>query len=83
MELFRRRVKEEMEDERDQYQKDLAERDFTIDQTRQKYQAELLQISEGELSLRELVPVPTVGFRFATSSGQYQQFARRESQDAI
>lgn len=48
MELFRRRAKEEMEDERDQYQKDLAERDFTIDQTRQKYQAELLQISEGE-----------------------------------
>jgi len=49
MELFRRRVKEEMEDERNQYQKDLAERDFTIDQTRQKYQAELLQISEGGL----------------------------------
>lgn len=47
MELFRRRLKEEMEDERDQYQKDLAERDFTIDQTRQKYQAELLQLSEG------------------------------------
>lgn len=38
MELFRRRLTEEMEDERDQYQKDLAERDFTIDQTRKKYQ---------------------------------------------
>ena len=38
MELFKRRLTEEMEDERDQYQKDLAERDFTIDQTRKKYQ---------------------------------------------
>ena len=38
MELFKRRGTEEMEDERDQYQKDLAERDFTIDQTRKKYQ---------------------------------------------
>lgn len=38
MDLFRRRVKEEMEDARDQYQKELTERDFTIDQTRQKYQ---------------------------------------------
>ena len=47
MEVFRRRLKDEMEDDRDQHQKDLAERDFTIDQTRQKYQAELLQISEG------------------------------------
>ena len=39
MELFRRRLTEEMEDERDQYQKDLSERDFTIDQTRKKYQS--------------------------------------------
>lgn len=39
MELFKRRLTEEMEDERDQYQKDLAERDFTIDQTRKKYQS--------------------------------------------
>ncbi|KAF8514982.1 nonmuscle myosin heavy chain b [Gautieria morchelliformis] len=46
MELFKRRLTEEMEDERDQYQKDLAERDFTIDQTRKKYQAELAQLSE-------------------------------------
>ena len=44
-----------MEDERDQYQKDLAERDFTIDQTRQKYQAELLQISEGELDFEVII----------------------------
>lgn len=39
MELFKRRLTEEMEDERDQYQKDLSERDFTIDQTRKKYQS--------------------------------------------
>ena len=39
MELFRRRITEEMEEERDQHQKDLAERDFTIDQTRKKYQS--------------------------------------------
>jgi myosin protein heavy chain len=42
MELFRRRLTEEMDDERDQYQKDLAERDFTIDQTRKKYQSKIL-----------------------------------------
>jgi len=41
MELFRRKLTEEMEDERDQYQKDLAERDFTIDQTRKKYQGKI------------------------------------------
>lgn len=39
IELMRRRFLEEMEDERDQYQKDLTERDFTIDQTRKKYQS--------------------------------------------
>jgi myosin heavy chain 9/10/11/14 len=39
MELFRRRITEEMEEERDQHQKDLTERDFTIDQTRKKYQS--------------------------------------------
>lgn len=54
MELFRRRVKDEMEDERDQYQKDLAERDFTIEQTRQKYHAELLQLSEGKHTISDL-----------------------------
>ncbi|KAG8835466.1 hypothetical protein FRC17_003033 [Serendipita sp. 399] len=55
MELFRRRIKEEMEDERDQYQKDLASRDFTIDQTRQKYQAELIQLSEESRYLRDSI----------------------------
>lgn len=38
MELFRQRLSEEMEDERHQYQKDLTERDFSLDQTRKKYQ---------------------------------------------
>jgi len=38
-EIFRRRMTEQMEEERDQYQKDLAERDFAADQTRKKYQS--------------------------------------------
>lgn len=38
-ELLRHRLKEEMEDERKQHQQDLAERDFTADQTRKKYQS--------------------------------------------
>lgn len=37
-----RRLAEEMEAERDQYQKDLSDRDFAIDQTRKKYQSKLL-----------------------------------------
>ncbi|KAG9003013.1 hypothetical protein FRB94_001636 [Tulasnella sp. JGI-2019a] len=45
-ELLNSRLAEEMESERDQYQKDLSDRDFTIDQTRQKYQTELAQLSE-------------------------------------
>jgi len=36
--LLQKRLAEELEDEREQHQKDLAERDFTIDQTRKKYQ---------------------------------------------
>ena len=47
-EVVHRRLMEEMEDERDQHQKDLAERDFTMDQTRKKYHAELAQLSEGK-----------------------------------
>ena len=35
---LRQRLAEELDDERAQHQKDLAERDFTIDQTRKKYQ---------------------------------------------
>ena len=38
MGVLRKRRAEEMDDERRQYQKDLAERDFTADQTRKKYQ---------------------------------------------
>jgi myosin protein heavy chain len=36
--VIQKRLEEELEDEREQHQKDLAERDFTIDQTRKKYQ---------------------------------------------
>ncbi|KAG8951087.1 hypothetical protein FRC04_006746 [Tulasnella sp. 424] len=45
-ELLNHRLAEEMEAERDQYQKDLSDRDFAIDQTRKKYQTELAQLSE-------------------------------------
>lgn len=38
MEEFRHRLAEEMEDERKQHSQDLEERDFTVDQTRKKYQ---------------------------------------------
>jgi myosin heavy chain 9/10/11/14 len=38
MGVLRQRISEEMADERKQYQKDLAEREFTADQTRKKYQ---------------------------------------------
>ncbi|KAH9942698.1 myosin tail-domain-containing protein [Amylocystis lapponica] len=53
MELLRQRLSEEMEDERKQHQEDLAERDFTADQTRKKYQAELAQLSEELQSQRD------------------------------
>ncbi|QRV93317.1 Myosin head (motor domain) [Ceratobasidium sp. AG-Ba] len=46
MELLQQRLAEAMEEERDQYAKDLQERDFAIDQTRKKYQTELAQLSE-------------------------------------
>ena len=38
LELLRQRLAEEMEDERKHHQEELAERDFTADQTRKKYQ---------------------------------------------
>lgn len=47
--IARKRLAEELEDEREQHQKDLAERDFATDQTRKKYQAELAQLSEGNI----------------------------------
>ncbi|KAL6303713.1 nonmuscle myosin heavy chain b [Sparassis latifolia] len=53
LELLRQRLAEEMEDERKQHQQDLAERDFTADQTRKKYQAELAQLSEELQSQRD------------------------------
>ncbi|KAI0794866.1 myosin II heavy chain [Abortiporus biennis] len=46
LDLLRQRLTEEMEDERKQYQQDLADRDFAADQTRKKYQTELAQLSE-------------------------------------
>ncbi|PVF93303.1 hypothetical protein CPB86DRAFT_715748 [Serendipita vermifera] len=55
MELFTRRAKEEMEDERDQNQKELAERDFKIEQTRQMYQSELRQLNEESRHLRDTI----------------------------
>jgi myosin protein heavy chain len=45
--MLRQHLVEELEDTRERHQKDLADRDFTIDQTRKKYQAELAQLSEG------------------------------------
>ncbi|KAF8880496.1 class II myosin [Infundibulicybe gibba] len=53
MAMLRQRLAEELEDEREQHQKDLAERDFTTDQTRKKYQAELAQLSEELQSQRD------------------------------
>jgi len=38
VELLRRHLTEELDDERDSHQKELAERDFKLEQTRQKYQ---------------------------------------------
>ncbi|KAI0954365.1 hypothetical protein AcV7_007621 [Taiwanofungus camphoratus] len=53
LEVLRQRLAEEMGDERKQHQQDLAERDFTADQTRKKYQAELAQLSEELQSQRD------------------------------
>ncbi|KAG8905822.1 hypothetical protein FRB99_008187 [Tulasnella sp. 403] len=51
-ELLNRSLAEEMESERDQFHKDLSDRDFAIDQTRKKYQK--LQFQRDSLSrLRE------------------------------
>jgi myosin heavy chain 9/10/11/14 len=38
LDVLRQRLSEELEDERKQHLKDLADRDFTADQTRKKYQ---------------------------------------------
>ncbi|OAX41215.1 hypothetical protein K503DRAFT_848546 [Rhizopogon vinicolor AM-OR11-026] len=42
----RHRLLQQLQDERQQHQKDIAERAFAHDQTRNKYQAELAQLSE-------------------------------------
>lgn len=41
MAMLRQRLADELEDEREQHLKDIAERDFTADQTRKKYQGTL------------------------------------------
>lgn len=51
--LLRQHLVEELEDARERHQKDLTDRDFTIDQTRKKYQAELAQLSEELQSQRD------------------------------
>ncbi|KAH7919841.1 nonmuscle myosin heavy chain b [Leucogyrophana mollusca] len=51
--IHRHRLTEQLQDERKQHQKDLAERDFAGDQTRKKYQAELAQLSEELQSQRD------------------------------
>lgn len=47
--VINQRLVEELEDEKSRHQKDLEQGDFSSDQTRKKYQAELAQLSEGEL----------------------------------
>ena len=59
LDVLRQRLAEEMEAERKQYQQDLAERDFTADQTRKKYQAELHQLTEDISSQRDTAQPPT------------------------
>ncbi|KAG6866166.1 hypothetical protein C0991_008120 [Blastosporella zonata] len=53
--VARKRLQDELDDEREQHQKDLAERDFAADQTRKKYQAELAQLSEELQSQRDSI----------------------------
>ncbi|EGN94343.1 hypothetical protein SERLA73DRAFT_188181 [Serpula lacrymans var. lacrymans S7.3] len=55
LDIQRHRLAEQLEDERKQHQKDIAERDFTTDQTRKKYQAELAQLSEELQSQRDIM----------------------------
>ncbi|KAF9234323.1 nonmuscle myosin heavy chain b [Melanogaster broomeanus] len=51
--IHRHRLVQQLQDERLQHQKDLAERDFAGNQTRKKYQAELAQLSEELQSQRD------------------------------
>ncbi len=47
--LLKTRLVQELEEEKEQYQKDLAERDFKIDQTRKIYQGKFRFINEPEV----------------------------------
>lgn len=51
--IHRHRLVQQLQEEREQHKKDLAERDFASDQTRKKYQAELAQLSEELQSQRD------------------------------
>ncbi|KAG5729993.1 Myosin-11 [Termitomyces sp. T112] len=53
--MAKKRLQDELDDEREQHKKDLAERDFSADQTRKKYQAELAQLSEELQSQRDSI----------------------------
>ena len=54
--LIRQHLVEELEDERERHQKNLTDRDFTIDQTRKKYQGVCRRSSWVE---KELNPSPS------------------------
>jgi myosin protein heavy chain len=44
IDILQKRLAEELEDEREQHLKDLAERDFAVDQTRKKYQGNVVPV---------------------------------------
>jgi myosin heavy chain 9/10/11/14 len=44
IDILQKRLAEELEDEREQHLKDLAERDFAVDQTRKKYQGNVITV---------------------------------------
>lgn len=48
--LLKTRLAQELEEEREQHQKDLSERDLTIEQTRKTYQGGLRIIDEYDMS---------------------------------
>ncbi|KAI6130938.1 P-loop containing nucleoside triphosphate hydrolase protein [Pisolithus croceorrhizus] len=51
--IHRHRLVHQLQEEREQHKKDVAEREFASDQTRKKYQAELAQLSEELQSQRD------------------------------
>ncbi|KAF8328237.1 uncharacterized protein EI90DRAFT_1618233 [Cantharellus anzutake] len=54
-EILRRRLTEQLDDEKERHKKDVAERDVMIDQTRKKYQGELALLSEELQSQRDTI----------------------------